>query len=200
MVNSKKFLNKILLVNKKIFFGSNNYNFKIKSLIGFKSKNRFILNLYYNLIFIKKSLKLIETIMSNRGIIYFIGSSYIIDKKIKNNNLNVFFFNDLNSLGILSNLRNNFFNYKKIPDVIILCSKKFNTDLLSEANRLNIPTIVLLSNDMKFDNITFPIFTDFNNSFYLFYFNLFYNTIFLNKLNEKNKIKKMLKKNVKKKI
>jgi ribosomal protein S2 len=196
--NNKNFLNRVLLINQKIFTGNKNYNFKIKSLIGFKSTNKFIFNLYYNLIFIKKALKFIESILDNRGVIYFIGSSELINSKIKKKHNNVFFFSDLKSLGILSNLRNNFLQPKKLPDVIILCSKKFNTDLLSEANRLNIPTIVLLSSDMKFDNITFPIFTNFSNSFYLFYFNLLLNVIFFSGLREKNKVSRIIKKNVKK--
>lgn len=181
-------------MNKKIYLGNSNYNFKIKSFVGFKTKNKFIFSLYYNLVFLKKALKLIESVIKNRGIVFFIGSGELVKKKINNN---CFFFEGDDSLGILSNLRNSLMK-QKIPDVVILCTKNLNINLINEANRLGIPSIVLLNSSLKFDNISYPIFTNSDNGFIHFYLNIFYNTVFFSKLTEKKLSKKTI--NVKKKI
>lgn len=178
-----KKLNKLIYLNKKIYLAHIQYNLKIKSLISFKKDKVFLLNLFYNIIFLKKALKILEKILEVRGIIFLIGFNMTI--KIKSPYIRIL-KKDFN-LGKFSNLLSKKHKTPRLPDLLILWNQPEGIDYIKKINTSFIPTIAFLNTNQKFDNIEYPVFVNTNENMQQFCLMLIFNSILNSKYTEKKK-------------
>lgn len=190
-----KNLNKFYLLKRGILLGDQNYNYKIKSLLLQKLYSNYIYNYDQGFFFIKKAIELIVENSKNRNIILIYTPVKVLLKSSFSFK-NIIFISDNWIPGSLSNLKTykkyNTININKLPNLIILLNTSHldNLDILVEASSFSIPVIMMLPNNLKFDNLYYPIIgNNSNHKFLDFYSVLFFNSIlqgfFSEKFNQK---------------
>lgn len=191
-----KVLNKFYLLNKGILVGDKNYNYKVKSLLSRKLYSNYIYNYEQSFFFITKVIRLIIDNSTNRGnvLIYSSVYSYKLERVLFNNkNINLITGNWVP--GSLSNFKQykkyNKINILKIPNLIILLGNSHldNLDILEEASHFLIPVIMMFPNNLKFDNLYYPLIGNYKGlvslKFYcIFFLNCIIHGLFLEKVNK----------------
>ena len=138
-------------------------------------------------------MKLIIENSKNRNTIFIYAPISFKFKQISNLNKNIIFISEDWIPGSLSNFKAyrkySKININKVPDLVIILSNSYlnNLDVLEEASSFGIPVITIFPNNLKFDNLYYPIIGNVNVKFSLnFYSFFFYNCIihglFLEKL------------------
>lgn len=175
-----KILNRLYFLNKGILVGDKNYNYKIKSLVAQKLYSNYIYNFDQCIFFLKKAINLTIENSKNHNLILIYLPLNIDLKKIFLLNKNLIIIFDKWVPGSLSNFKAykkyNNININKIPDLVILLGNSFldNLDILDEASSFSVPVITVLPNNIKFDNLHYPIFGNVNNLSLLNFYSIFF--------------------------
>lgn len=163
------------LMNNKYLLGHSlkkKPNLRFKGLVDFKSEGCYYYSPFWSFFFLKKACKVVESVVANRGIIYFIVLSK--DPRLQEIKLlkrHCFVICNQPNPGFLSNLHS-VRGTKMFPDLVIYL--KDGTDssdsLLKEAENLQIPVIASVARSESI-HVSFPIIinNNFNQIVYFFY-------------------------------